>query len=160
MKIFYFLYKLSIRHNDSVRCLQYNPTSYQLLSCTNSDFGLWSPEQKNVNKIKVSSQINCCCWNENGIIFALGYNSGVISLRFKVFLYQLNEIWLKFLTDIFCWRMARKKWRLPENVPFGVFYFWNRMKEKNWLPLIGQKCLAVMIWMVTRSVHFCPYSEY
>ncbi|XP_075587380.1 intraflagellar transport protein Oseg1 [Dermatophagoides farinae] len=74
---------LKYSHNDSVRCVQYNPTSYQLLSCTSSDFGLWSPEQKNVTKIKVTSPINCCCWNEDGIIFALGFNSGHISIRFK-----------------------------------------------------------------------------
>nr|XP_027195836.1 intraflagellar transport protein 122 homolog [Dermatophagoides pteronyssinus] len=74
---------LKYSHNDSIRCLQYNPTSYQLLSCTNSDFGLWSPEQKNVNKIKVTNQINCCCWNDDGIIFAIGFNSGHISIRFK-----------------------------------------------------------------------------
>ena len=72
------------RHNDSVRCLQYNPKSHQLLSCTQSDFGLWSPEQKSVTKTKVTNQINCCAWNEDGNLFALGFNSGVVSLRLKV----------------------------------------------------------------------------
>ncbi|KAF7490105.1 Intraflagellar transport protein -like protein [Sarcoptes scabiei] len=74
---------LKYTHNESVRCLQFNPCSYQILSCTNSDLGLWSPEQKNVSKIKISNPINCCCWNDDGVIFALGHNNGLVSIRFK-----------------------------------------------------------------------------
>lgn len=71
-------------HNDAIRSLQYNPKSHQLLSCTAIDFGLWSPEQKTVNKNKIISQINCCCWNNDGSLFALGLSCGIVSIRFKV----------------------------------------------------------------------------
>lgn len=72
---------LKYSHSDSVRCLKYNPKSMQILSCTSSEIGLWSPEQKMVSKTKASSQINCCAWNEDGTMFAVGMNSGTISIR-------------------------------------------------------------------------------
>lgn len=77
-----------LSHNDSIRCVQYNPKSHQLLSCTASDFGLWSPEQKTVTKNKTASQINCCAWNEEGSLFVLGLNSGTVSVRLKVSLFS------------------------------------------------------------------------
>ena len=45
---------LKYSHNDAVQCLAYNPISHQLSSCAISDFGLWSSEQKSVQKYKVS----------------------------------------------------------------------------------------------------------
>lgn len=33
--------------------MAYNPATHQLVSCTASDFGLWSPEEKSVAKHKV-----------------------------------------------------------------------------------------------------------
>ena len=44
---------LKYSHNDAVQCLAYNPVSHQLASCAISDFGLWSSEQKSVQKYKV-----------------------------------------------------------------------------------------------------------
>lgn len=44
---------LKYSHNDTIQKLTYNPVTGQLASCTATDFGLWSPEQKSVQKHKV-----------------------------------------------------------------------------------------------------------
>ncbi|CAG2114932.1 unnamed protein product, partial [Medioppia subpectinata] len=72
---------LKYSHNDAIRCIQYNPLSHQLVSCTASDFGLWSPEQKAVTKQKINSQINSCSWSSDGHYLALALTSGHISIR-------------------------------------------------------------------------------
>jgi len=46
---------LKYSHNDAVQCLAYNPISHQLASCAIGDFGLWSSEQKSVQKYKVTN---------------------------------------------------------------------------------------------------------
>ncbi len=55
----------------------------QLASCTATDFGLWSPEQKAVNKKTVNSKILCCSWTNDGQFLALGHFNGTISIRDK-----------------------------------------------------------------------------
>ncbi|NXJ07321.1 IF122 protein, partial [Odontophorus gujanensis] len=70
-------------HNDSIQCVSYNPLTHQLASCSSSDFGLWSPEQKSVSKHKASSKITCCSWTNDGQYLALGMFNGVISIRNK-----------------------------------------------------------------------------
>lgn len=57
---------LKYSHNDSIQCLAYNPITQQLASATATDFGLWSPEQKSVQKFKVSAKVStgvsvCVC---------------------------------------------------------------------------------------------------
>ncbi len=47
---------LKYSHNDAIQCLSYNPITHQLASCAHSDFGLWSGEQKSVQKHKVCHQ--------------------------------------------------------------------------------------------------------
>ncbi|XP_042306900.1 intraflagellar transport protein 122 homolog isoform X3 [Sceloporus undulatus] len=74
---------LKYTHNDSIQCVSYNPVTHQLASCSSSDFGLWSPEQKSVNKHKVSNKITCCSWTNDGQYLALGMFSGVVSIRNK-----------------------------------------------------------------------------
>ncbi|CAG0915966.1 unnamed protein product [Notodromas monacha] len=74
---------LKYSHNDAVQCLAYNPVSHQLASCAISDFGLWSPEQKNVHKTKVSSRVNACAWTNDGQYLALGMGNGTVSIRSK-----------------------------------------------------------------------------
>ncbi|CAG0893454.1 unnamed protein product [Cyprideis torosa] len=74
---------LKYSHNDAIQCMAYNPVSHQLASCAISDFGLWSAEQKNVNKTKVSSRINACAWTDDGLYLALGHSNGSISIRNK-----------------------------------------------------------------------------
>uniref|UniRef100_A0A3B4AJR2 Intraflagellar transport protein 122 homolog n=1 Tax=Periophthalmus magnuspinnatus TaxID=409849 RepID=A0A3B4AJR2_9GOBI len=58
-------------HKDTVYCVAY------------AKDGLWSPEQKSVNKHKVNSKITCCGWTNDGQYLALGMMNGVISIRNK-----------------------------------------------------------------------------
>jgi WD40 repeat protein len=74
---------LKYSHNDSIQCLSYNPVTQQLASATSSDFGLWSPEQKSVQKHKVSAKVLCCSWTNDGQYLALGQLNGHISVRDK-----------------------------------------------------------------------------
>eukprot|EP00656_Telonema_subtile_P040691 TRINITY_DN4577_c0_g1_i1.p1 TRINITY_DN4577_c0_g1~~TRINITY_DN4577_c0_g1_i1.p1 ORF type:complete len:1218 (-),score=334.96 TRINITY_DN4577_c0_g1_i1:117-3770(-) len=74
---------LRYSHNTSVQCLAYNPVTAQLASMTCEDFGLWSPEQKSVNKYKVSAKILSASWTNDGQYLALGLISGTISIRDK-----------------------------------------------------------------------------
>eukprot|EP01135_Chromosphaera_perkinsii_P010267 Nk52_evm9s2085 gene=Nk52_evmTU9s2085 len=72
---------LKYAHNDTIQCMAYNPLNHQLLSCTASDFGLWSSEQKSVSKHKLSSKALCCSWTSDGQYMALGLQNGQISIR-------------------------------------------------------------------------------
>ncbi|XP_072928707.1 intraflagellar transport protein 122 homolog isoform X3 [Hemitrygon akajei] len=74
---------LKYTHNDSIQCIAYNPVTHQLASCSSSDFGLWSPEQKSVSKHKVNSKITCCSWTNDGQYLAIGLFSGIVSIRSK-----------------------------------------------------------------------------
>jgi len=74
---------LKFTHNESIQCLSYNPVNHALASCTSSDFGLWSPEQKKVEKNKVMSKVCCCDWTRDGQILALGHFDGKVSLYDK-----------------------------------------------------------------------------
>eukprot|EP00753_Platysulcus_tardus_P014889 PLAT4607.1.p1 GENE.PLAT4607.1~~PLAT4607.1.p1 ORF type:complete len:1226 (-),score=654.52 PLAT4607.1:178-3855(-) len=74
---------LKYTHGDSIQKLVYNPVTQQLASCTSSDFGLWSPEQKAVTKFKVASRILCAAWTNDGQYLALGLMSGHVSIRDK-----------------------------------------------------------------------------
>lgn len=46
---------LKYSHNDSIQIVSHNPITNQVLSCTASEFGLWTFEQKNVVKTRVST---------------------------------------------------------------------------------------------------------
>ncbi|KND02004.1 uncharacterized protein SPPG_02510 [Spizellomyces punctatus DAOM BR117] len=54
-----------------------------VVSCTASDFGIWSPEQKSVVKHKVTSRICAVSWTADGQYFALGLFNGHVSIRNK-----------------------------------------------------------------------------
>lgn len=75
---------LKYSHNDSVQCLAYNPVTQQLASCTGSDFGLWSLDQKSVPKFKVASKVLSVSWTTDGQFIALGQFNGQVSVRDKV----------------------------------------------------------------------------
>jgi len=100
--------KLRYPHNDSIQCLACNPITMQLVSCTESDFGLWSPEHADVKKFKVSSKILCCSWTNDGQHLALGHFSGTISIR-----------------D----RDGREKLKIQRNAPVWCMQ-WNPSREK------------------------------
>ena len=57
--------------------------NFQLASCAHSDFGLWSAEQKSVQKHKVQARVNACSWTTDGQYIALGLGNGVVSIRGK-----------------------------------------------------------------------------
>lgn len=72
---------LRYNHTAPIQRVKYNPTSLQLASCTDVDFGLWNPEQKQVTKEKLGSKILAVAWSPDGLTLALGMQSGVVSLR-------------------------------------------------------------------------------
>ncbi|KAL2917328.1 hypothetical protein HK105_202992 [Polyrhizophydium stewartii] len=72
---------LKYSHNDTIQSLSQNPVTGLVLSCTASDFGLWAPDVKAVNKTKVPSRILCSSWTPDGQHFALGMYNGHISIR-------------------------------------------------------------------------------
>ncbi|ETV94469.1 hypothetical protein H310_11793 [Aphanomyces invadans] len=74
---------LKYTHNDSIQKVAYNPQSQCLASCTASDFGLWSPEQKSVAKHKVVSKILSASWSVDGEYLAMGMFNGQILIRDK-----------------------------------------------------------------------------
>ena len=74
---------LKYSHNDTIQKLVYNPVTQQLASCTASDFGLWSPEQKSVQKHKVPAKILCASWTNDGQFLALGMLNGHVTVRDK-----------------------------------------------------------------------------
>jgi len=74
---------LKYSHSSSVQKVLYNPATESLASCTISDFGLWSPEQKTVAKYKVQSKILSAAWSNDGQFLAMGMFSGQITIRDK-----------------------------------------------------------------------------
>jgi intraflagellar transport protein 122 len=75
---------LKYSHSDTIQKVSYNPVTQQLASCTENDFGLWSPEQKSVQKHKVASKVLSCCWTSDGQYIALGMFNGQVSIRDKL----------------------------------------------------------------------------
>ncbi|CAI9719013.1 transport 122 homolog isoform X1 [Octopus vulgaris] len=74
---------LKFNHSDAIQCLAYNPITHRLLSCAVTDFGLWGPEEKRVDKTKINSRITCASWTNDGLFMALGLFNGVVSIRSK-----------------------------------------------------------------------------
>nr|XP_037271005.1 LOW QUALITY PROTEIN: intraflagellar transport protein 122 homolog [Rhipicephalus microplus] len=72
---------LKYSHHDSIQCLTYNPLTHTLVSCSCSDFGLWSSEQKSVSKHRTSGRVTSAGWNPDGQFLALGLATGVVSIR-------------------------------------------------------------------------------
>ncbi|XP_063986829.1 intraflagellar transport protein 122 homolog [Diachasmimorpha longicaudata] len=74
---------LKYSHNDAVQCMQFNPVSHQLVSCSISDIAFWSSEQKAVQKHKSGGRVNCCAWTRDGQYLAIGLAAGYVSIRNK-----------------------------------------------------------------------------
>lgn len=71
-------------HSDGIRCMQFNPVTYQLVSCTARDFGFWSADLKQVPKFQVESPVNDCSWSSDGHHLALALAVGFVSIRNRV----------------------------------------------------------------------------
>lgn len=74
---------LKYNHNDPIQCLAFSPVTHQLASATATDFGLWSPEHKAVQKYQVSAKVLCMSWTSDGQYLALGHINGHVSVRTK-----------------------------------------------------------------------------
>lgn len=61
--------------------MAFNSITHHLTSCSSFEFGLYSLEQKSVQKFKVISKINTCAWSIDGQSLALGCDNGNVSLR-------------------------------------------------------------------------------
>jgi len=72
---------LKYNHTASIQRVVYNPSTLQLASCSEVDFGMWTPDQKQVTKEKTQSKITSAAWASDGSIFAIGMQSGLISIR-------------------------------------------------------------------------------
>ena len=82
---------LRYNHTAPIQRVMYNPSILLLASCSEVDFGLWTPDQKQVTKEKMPSRILSAAWSSDGSMLALGMLSGMISIRNQ----QAQEI-LKF----------------------------------------------------------------
>lgn len=71
-------------HNDTVQCISFNPITNHLASCSSMEFGLYSLEQKSVQKFKFLFKINTCAWSTDGQALALGCDNGNVSLRNRI----------------------------------------------------------------------------
>ena len=72
---------LKYTHTAPVQRVKWNPQTIQLASCSEIDFGLWTPDQNKVVKEKVASKVLSVSWSTDGTALALGMMSGVISIR-------------------------------------------------------------------------------
>lgn len=75
---------LKYSHSEGIQCLEFNPVTHQLASCSVTDFAFWSSEQKNVQKFKIQAKINCCSWTNDGQYIAIGLANGIVSIRNKL----------------------------------------------------------------------------
>lgn len=111
---------LKYSHNDSIQALAYNPVTQQLASVTASDFGLWSPEQKAVQKFKISAKGLCAAWTNDGQYLAIGQFNGHISLRDKqgaekVRIERSQPVWS------LCWSPPNKDPNTPDLLTVGCW---------------------------------------
>jgi len=67
--------------NAVIQKIKFCPTEIKLVSCTETDFGIWKPDQKRVLKEKMTSRVISIAWSTDGNTFALGTITGLISIR-------------------------------------------------------------------------------
>lgn len=66
------------QHKSPIQALANNPTSPQMASVSNIDWGLWSPEQQKVQKYPLPSKGLCASWTQDGQTLAIGMLDGSI----------------------------------------------------------------------------------
>ncbi|KAK5974103.1 hypothetical protein GCK32_013616, partial [Trichostrongylus colubriformis] len=57
---------LKYSHSDAIQCLAFSPVTSLLLSCAVGDFGVWSADEKNVQKQRISGRCASCAWSRDG----------------------------------------------------------------------------------------------
>ncbi|WKY05247.1 hypothetical protein Q1695_005901 [Nippostrongylus brasiliensis] len=72
---------LKYSHSDAIQCLAFSPVTSLLLSCAMGDFGLWSADEKNVQKQRISGRCASCAWSRDGSLFAIGTYDGFVHLK-------------------------------------------------------------------------------
>ena len=72
---------LKFTHTTAVVKVKFSPTAIKLVSCAETDFGIWTPEQKQVTKEKITSRVLSIAWSSDGNFYALGTVTGMISIR-------------------------------------------------------------------------------
>lgn len=108
-------------HSESVQSVSINPVTGQVLSCSTSDFGMWSPDTKAVVKTKVAARICCSEWTPDGQHFAMGMFNGVVSIRNRfgdeiVKIERREPIWT------LCWSFVTDS----EQEPFLIIGDWSQ----------------------------------
>ncbi|KIH44908.1 hypothetical protein ANCDUO_25059, partial [Ancylostoma duodenale] len=68
-------------HSDAIQCLAFSPVTSLLLSCAMGDFGLWSADEKNVQKQRITGRCSSCAWSRDGSIFAIGTHDGFVHIK-------------------------------------------------------------------------------
>lgn len=72
---------LKYSHVDSIQCISFNPATHHLASCTCSEIGLWSPQNKSVSKEKITTRALSLSWTSDGQLLAIGLENGGVSIR-------------------------------------------------------------------------------
>ncbi|EYB81018.1 hypothetical protein Y032_0394g620 [Ancylostoma ceylanicum] len=72
---------LKYSHSDAIQCLAFSPVTSLLLSCAMGDFGLWSADEKNVQKQRITGRCSSCAWSRDGSIFAIGTHDGFVHIK-------------------------------------------------------------------------------
>ncbi|VDO39983.1 unnamed protein product [Haemonchus placei] len=72
---------LKYSHSDAIQCLAFSPVTSLLLSCAIGDFGLWSVDEKNVQKQRISGRCASCAWSHDGSLFAIGTHDGFVHIK-------------------------------------------------------------------------------
>ena len=85
--------KLKYNHSAPIQRVKYSPTSFALASCSDSDFGIWSPDRKQVQKEKMNAKILDAAWSSDGTLLALSTFEGFVSVRDRSNneLYKINR---------------------------------------------------------------------
>lgn len=109
---------LKYTHTSPIQRIKYNPQAIQLASCTDVDFGLWTPDQKQVVKEKVSSKILSTSWSSDGTMLAIGMQNGVVSIRNQ----QAEEL-VHFERKGPIWTLCFIPHYLPAKVLTGIYHY-------------------------------------
>ncbi|KAL0216550.1 hypothetical protein P9112_008734 [Eukaryota sp. TZLM1-RC] len=72
---------LRYSHDSSIQYLVQSPIEDILVSCSNTDFGIHSPDYRVVQKTQVASKIITAAFSADGQYFALGMLDGTVSIR-------------------------------------------------------------------------------